>query len=398
VSGVDGRRVRVALCSASVGHGHARAAGALAKALEGLGAEVSVLDALEGAPAWFVRGYRDAYLATVRHLPPLAEAVYRLGDRPPRGVRVGSVVEGAALRGFVSRAELVGADAIVCTHFLCARVLSDLKGRGVVRAPMAVCVTDQHPHGIWLVRHAERVMVASEEALGAAERAGAGGGRAVVTGIPIDARFGEWVARGAARAGLGLEPGVPTALVSGGGLGLVEMAGVVEALAACPGARRVVVVCGHNGALRARMERLAGECGRGAGGARLTVLGYTDAMHALMRAADVLVGKPGGLTTAEAAACGLPMVLTRPIPGQEERNARRLTSLGAAVLERDPARAGRVAAALLEERGRLAAMAERSAALGRPDAAERAAGVVMGMVGRARVVVRGGVEVGAGAV
>lgn len=393
---------RVAMCSASVGHGHSRAAAAVIDALRARGAgRVDVLDALETAPRWFVAGYRDGYLATIRRAPAVAEWLYNAGDRAPRGARAGTGLERRALRAMASRPEVAGADVIVCTHFLCARVLSDLKGEGVVRAPMAVVVTDQHPHGIWLVPNAERVLVASEEARGAAVAAGLRPERVVVTGIPIDGRFREPLGKAEARARMGLPQDRPVALVSGGGLGLVEMEGVVHGLMESGRGVHAAVVCGHNGALRARLAPLEGPARAGA--PSCTVLGYTTEMHVLMRAADVLVGKPGGLTTAEAAASGLAMVLTRPIPGQEERNARRLVGLGAAVLERRPRDAGRLAAELLMDGERLRGLGARAAALGRADAAELAAGAVLGLArawaGDVRVETRVGVgRVGAPAV
>jgi processive 1,2-diacylglycerol beta-glucosyltransferase len=99
------------------------------------------------------------------------------------------------------------------------------------------------------------------------------------------------------------------------------------------------------------------------------VLGYTNAMHALMAAADLMIGKPGGLTTTEARAMSLPMLLLRPIPGQEERNARMLVRHGAAVQIGRAADTGQALAAILSDPARLAAMRRACGAIGRPRAA-----------------------------
>jgi hypothetical protein len=92
------------------------------------------------------------------------------------------------------------------------------------------------------------------------------------------------------------------------------------------------------------------------------------AMHLLMAASDVKVGKPGGMTTAEAACAGLPMVLLKPIPGQEERNANRLVRLGAAVLEHDPHVAMQIAADIATDPARIQAMKAGAAAFSRGEA------------------------------
>jgi processive 1,2-diacylglycerol beta-glucosyltransferase len=93
----------------------------------------------------------------------------------------------------------------------------------------------------------------------------------------------------------------------------------------------------------------------------------------LMAAADLLVGKPGGLTTAEAAARGLPMVLLRPIPGQEERNADVLVQAGAAIRCGEPFAAGQTAATLVGQSQVMADMRHGARLFGKPRSARAAA-------------------------
>src|SRR4029077_16858008 len=93
---------------------------------------------------------------------------------------------------------------------------------------------------------------------------------------------------------------------------------------------QVVVVCGRNQELRARLTRVVQELPKSTSVA-FTLLGFTTEMDELLAAADLFVGKPGGLTTSEALAKGLPMVVINPIPGQEERNSDHLLEQGAAI-------------------------------------------------------------------
>ena len=356
--------LRVAICTASVGHGHTGAALAIAGAIRVLepDAVVEVVDALTDAPRWFTRVYRDGYLATVAKLPRVAGWMYDAADRVEdvegRSLmaRAASGLEGAAMKGFVGNDVIGGADLVICTHFLCARVLSACKLAGELRAPLVVSVTDQHPHGAWLVPGAERILVASEEARVAALQAGVDAQRLGVTGVAVSQRFYELPSQVEARVTMGLPRDRGVILISCGGLGLCCMEAALESVLAhdSPVPVHVVAVCGRNELLRSRLDRVAARCG---GGSRsCTVLGFTDQMHLLMAASDVSVGKPGGMTTAEAAVAGLPMVLLKPIPGQEDRNAQRLVRCGAAVLEPEPHRAMRIAMDIVTDRTRMERM------------------------------------------
>ncbi len=112
----------------------------------------------------------------------------------------------------------------------------------------------------------------------------------------------------------------------GGGLGLGPVASTVRALARSAAAVTPVVIVGKNRALQRRVSEAARR-----DGTDVRVLGFVHDVHDWMHAADVLVTKPGGLTTSEALAAGTPLVLLRPLPGQEERNAKYLVSHGAAL-------------------------------------------------------------------
>jgi processive 1,2-diacylglycerol beta-glucosyltransferase len=374
---------RVVICTAAVGCGHTRAALALRVALRRLAPQsiVQVIEALDHAPAWFVRGYRDAYLATIACAPRLAGWLYERMDKPPRGLRSGGLLERRALRRFMSAPQFAKADLVVTTHFLCARLLSDLRAQGArqsLRAPLAVCVTDRHPHGMWLVPNADQIFVASDSARLAAQNAGIARERLIVSGIPVDPAFGTFKDKLAVRRALRLPTDRPIALLCGGGLGLGNIEATLRALLSTPGPSHIVVVCGRNEQLRARLAPLERRSGSAP---TCQVIGFTMRMPQLMGAADVLIGKPGGLTTAEAAASALPMVLLEPLPGQEERNAQELIAQGAAIPTTSPVDAGRAAAVLMADTGRLGLM-RRAAGVAAPQfAAERAAAAMLSSIG-----------------
>jgi processive 1,2-diacylglycerol beta-glucosyltransferase len=139
------------------------------------------------------------------------------------------------------------------------------------------------------------------------------------------------------------------------------------------------VICGRSEELKGRLDELAA--------ARppdltptLHVVGYTTDMDEYMAAADLLVGKPGGLTSSEALARGLALVIVHPIPGQEERNADHLLEAGTAIRCNNlPALAWKIDR-LLADPGRLATMRENARRLARPHAARDIAAVLLGTV------------------
>ncbi|MBL9002116.1 MAG: hypothetical protein JNK25_13370 [Phycisphaerae bacterium] len=370
-------RAGVVLCTAEVGSGHTRAAGALSGAFRELtGVRVEILDALKHAPAWFVRGYRDGYLAAMSRLPRTAGWLYERMDNAPQGRAGGwmaAMIEQRALTAFTRLGAVREASTLVCTHFVCARVLSAARLKGELAARLCVVVTDQHPHAIWQVEGVDLYVVGTQAAAVTLERRGVAAHRIAVTGIPIDPVFSRPLAKHEARERHRLPQRGPVLLLSGGGLGLGGIDRVVEGLIAAKTRATAIVVCGRNGRLRRELSRTLREH---PAGSRFHVVGETSLMHEYMAAADLMVGKPGGLSTAEAAAMRLPMVLLKPIPGQEERNADVLIRAGAALLEPEPERAGRAAAELLEEPDRLTAMSRYAGLIGKPCAALDAAMVI----------------------
>ncbi|HUK62823.1 MAG TPA: glycosyltransferase, partial [Dongiaceae bacterium] len=179
-----------------------------------------------------------------------------------------------------------------------------------------------------------------------------------------------------ARRRLGIDPRRPMVLVMGGGSGVGPLGELAERLAALASRPQVWVACGTNQGLRARIESL-----RSAATGDVRALGFTQDVDLLLEACDVLVSKAGGLTCAEALVKHVPLVVFRPTPGQEVRNAQYLEQAGAAVhadsVDEVAATVGRWLSDR-EERARVCAAAARIA---RPDAARVIAERVLSAVG-----------------
>jgi processive 1,2-diacylglycerol beta-glucosyltransferase len=187
-----------------------------------------------------------------------------------------------------------------------------------------------------------------------------------VTGIPIMPGFGLPLDRKRCAALFGLDPGRTTILLMGGGAGLGSMDAIAERLLALDADFQLIVLAGRNIEALAALRKLALRYPH-----RLFAQGYTNRVERLMACADLAITKPGGLTTSECLAMGLPMIVNSPIPGQEERNADFLLEQGAALKAFDAVTLEFRVRQLLADSGKLADMRAKAGALGRPLAARR---------------------------
>jgi processive 1,2-diacylglycerol beta-glucosyltransferase len=159
-------------------------------------------------------------------------------------------------------------------------------------------------------------------------------------------------------------------LLSAGGYGVGPVEQLVNDLLALQRPWQIVAIAGKGEKLKKRLDELSRRAGKlSTGQPRLVAVGFTTEMDQYMAAADLLIGKAGGLTTSEALARGLPMALVEPIPGQEERNSDHLLEAAAAIRCNNlPAAAWKIAK-IMDQPGKLLAMRQAARAMARPDAA-----------------------------
>jgi processive 1,2-diacylglycerol beta-glucosyltransferase len=193
---------------------------------------------------------------------------------------------------------------------------------------------------------------------------GAQAEQVTVCGIPTDAAFGMWHDAEETRRRHGIDSGSPLALLMGGGMGPTRMDAVAALLCQSGFPVHLIAVTGRDARARRRLTRLTATPP-----VSLRVLGWADDVPALMRAASVLVTKPGGLTTAEAALSTLPVVFFDAIPGPERRNAARVAAAGAGVIACSPEEAANATLSLLRDEGARRRMADCAKKLASPNAA-----------------------------
>lgn len=261
-------------------------------------------------------------------------------------------------------------DAVIATQVNMAALAAHLKARRRFQAPLIGIVTDYGVHNFWLQRQVDLHCVA-DESMTQQFNGAAAASRVEVTGIPLMPEFSHPPPAGAARQELGLVQPGPVVLILGGGLGL-GIGSVVRCLARSlllrPSQPTLIVLAGRNRQLAGELQGDPAVRDLMAAG-RLRVQGWTEQVVMYMRAAELVIGKPGGLSTAEVLACGRPLFSTCSLRGQESFNVAFLESNGVGQLLREEQLA-RYIPALLDDRVSLRQMQSRAWALGRRHGAQ----------------------------
>lgn len=361
---------RVLVLSASAGAGHVRAAQAIEKALRArdLVEEVRHEDALKYTNAAFRRVYSRAYIDMVNRAPQVLGLLYDWADKPWKDERQRLAFNRLNTLPLVAMLNGHRPDLVICTHFLPAEIMSWLICRRRFKTKNAIVVTDFDAHSMWLCHHYYRYFVALDETWVHMTQLGFSPDRVVVSGIPVDPVFEINKDKIEMRKKYGLDPNLPTIYMSTGGFGVGPTEEIVTALSQMQHDAQVLVMCGRNEDLIDKLNHVSVDF---EGRSRLKVhpVGYTHDVDEYMTASDMVLGKPGGLTTSEALCKGLVFVIVNPIPGQEERNADHLLEEGAGIRCNNlPALAYKVDN-LLGDKERFARMKENSLRLSHPDAA-----------------------------
>lgn len=426
------RAPRVLLLTSTLGSGHLRAAQAVEAALleRSPTPTVQTIDFWSLMDAGVAQTMRLAYLRLVQERPELYDRIYRLDQHTWRGILEGNqapppaLAEGLELlavaaaeagrlepggvrhaldrvlfrvlcavlskrarrssgngvpgrralirwgwarlaRRLEARLRAFGPDVVIATQMHPAALLSLVKKRRGLTTPLIGVLTDFGMHDFWIQPGIDCYCVAHDSIASlpgvAIERS-----RMSVTGMPLMPGFQNPPSPRQARLQLGLSPDAPVVLVLGGGLGLGVDA-IAERLLVRPGHLQVLVLAGHNASARSALAPLVMRYP-----GRLSVGDWTEQTEVFIRAADVVVGKPGGLTVAEALACGRPLLVTRSLRGQESFNVRFLERHGVGRLVPEDDLAAEVAS-LLANPGELARIQQRAWTLGRRDGAPRIA-------------------------
>jgi len=370
---------RFLLMHVTTSSGHHHASRAIAQGLRRLDPTCQIIsvDSFDYTSRMVRWAIMRSYLSLIRHQPDVWAYLY---DNPAihrRVRRLRHLLHRYHARKLQGLLETVQPHAIACTQAFPCGMVADFKAHRGLRIPLVGVLTDYSPHLYWLYDTVDVYVVPAEEVKQRFVVNGVTPDRVRVYGIPVDPHFLDPVDRQAVVQQFGLDPNQPVILVMGGGGGFGPLRELMQSLDRVPVACQFVVLAGTNQALLSwfRQQRFQH---------RVLANGYVDSVPQLMSLATLIITKPGGLTTAESLAMGLPLLIVTPIPGQEMCNARYLLSQHAAVQLNAPREAGEVVTAFLSNPEWLAQLRARAKPLAYPDSALQIARLLIELADRVR--------------
>jgi len=320
------------ILSCSGGAGHLRAAEALRSTarLSGLPIKTEHYDVLDFTSKLFKRFYSESYIQMVNRAPELWGYLYQQSERKPYD-RKGLIrfFDKINYKRYLRALRDLRPDAIICTHFLPYISVSSELRKNNITAPVFTATTDFDVHQLWIDAIVERYFVFHKESAWQLQSKHVPPEKIKVAGIPIMPEFRIKENSKTVRKRLGVNTNQFTLLVLSGGFGIGRVKEIVEhivsTLSTYPKRKfNLLIVCGKNNSVRNDLQVM-----RFPNNVDAHIFGFVTNVHELMDASDILISKAGGLTSSEAMAKSLPMIIIDPIPGQESRNADLIVEHGA---------------------------------------------------------------------
>ena len=315
--------------SITAGQGHKSTATAVMDELTKMGAECRFLDTYAFLNPVLYQATAQGYLLATSITPKAYGTFYRMYEKQNKKdskytfVNMTNSIMSLKLRKYFR--DEFNPDVVVCTHIFSAQIINNMKAAGYLKAKSIGIVTDYTIHPFWQdVTSIDYIVTASELLELQAIKKGISEEKLLPTGIPINPKFSKKIEKSKAREMLGIEPDKFTILLMSGSMGHGNLTKVLESMDNLDNDFQVLAVCGTNLHAKRKIDRLKTKN-------RTYSYGYVDNVEVMMDAADCIVTKPGGLTTSEALAKFLPIVMINPIPGQEARNVEFMLNNGVAV-------------------------------------------------------------------
>lgn len=324
------RSRRILIATVTVGAGHVQAAHAVEEAWNSRFPQdhVRYCDVLDFTSRLFQKTYREGYVHLVNHAPEIFGRFFQKTDNAALIRKMTDprrLLAEFSTRNFLNFVRDFNAEAIICTHFLPLEAVGALARTRKIppKTLVAGIVTDFEAHALWIEPRTDLMFVASDLTKSRLIVRGVKPNQIFVTGIPVSPRFSKSLNSLTLRKKLKLHPHRPTLLILGGGFGIGPLQNIVMAVDRISDPVQLLVVAGKNEKLKKNLE-----------GTRyrhpVKIFGFVPNMEELMTASDVILSKPGGLTSSEALALGKPLLIFNPIPGQEAANSDYLLENGAA--------------------------------------------------------------------
>lgn len=321
--------MKIIIAYVSAGAGHFKAAQAVFNYLKVScpGAQLKLVDALDGCGYFFRFLYKRGYSFLVRRAVFLWAIAFFLTDFKPLR-RLTRAIAGffnlISCANFIKYFIAENPDVIISTHFLPSELAAALKRKGKIHSRLITQVTDFGVHPFWISAGTDIYIVSSEFGKVQLAKAGVKDGAIKELGIPVDSRFLKKYEKQELRKKLSIDAQKFTLLIMTGSFGTGPLEKITDSLHKDV---QVLVVCANNKKLYSRLSKRNLE--------NVKVFGFVNNAEELMAASDLIITKPGGLSIVESIAMGLFPVFISPIPGQETENIKALALEGAGVYPKD---------------------------------------------------------------
>lgn len=311
------------------GQGHYATSKALADYLQEQGATCELLDVYEQIAPLLNETVTRGYLLSTAYASPAYHKVYQIMDRVTKPSSPYSLTQLVTrlltheIRDYIINFQ---ADVIISSHVFASCMLNLMKKRGLLPNTLTVnIITDFTVHPLWQeCSDMDYYVVASEFLAYKLQRKGIPLAKMLPFGIPVHPKFSHRIEQSEARRQLDLDPDKKTLLIMSGSMGFGHLDDTIEKLDLLPLDYQALVVCGNNKRMYRLLKTITVK-------KDFRIYGFVDNIDLMMDASDCIITKPGGLTSSEALAKGLPMIMINPIPGQEDRNVEFMLNNGLAL-------------------------------------------------------------------
>lgn len=352
--------MRILIVYATAGAGHRKASEAIYKEAKYRGLDVTLVDILDFTSPFLKYLYSEGYIFLIKHFPSLWRVIFYLTDKLRGGIFkiVPIIFNRCNYIRYLNFLEKERFDLVISTHFMSTEITSYVEKK--LNIKLVNVVTDFCLHSLWFNEGADKYCVASDSVKNRLISFGIAAEKIEFTGIPIDMIFSKVYNREDAARKLGVKPDLFTLLIMTGEVGMGPIAKIINLLKED---LQLLVVCGRNKKLFTELTKISA--------ADLKIFGLVNNVYELMSVSDLIITKPGGLTTSESLAKGLPMIFFSIIPGQEAGNAKIIQDYGAGIIAQDVYRIRDSVLGLKQSPEKLARYKENARRLSHPDSAAK---------------------------
>ena len=325
---------KILIFYASYGGGHLSAANSIKQCIDDnfKDCETKLVDCMEYVNRPVNKITTTAYKELAKKFPWAWGEVYSHSQKGPLA-HISSASNNLLAKKLLKLLKEYQPDIVISTHPFGSQMVSYLKRKALVDCKLATIMTDFAPHDQWLVGkdYVDYYFVSHEKMRQELINSNVAENTVFATGIPLSNRFLMHFDKDEIMKSMGLNPDKRVILFFGGGefgLGRDKTVKILNSFITHVKNHQIVAIAGKNEKMKVAFDKLVAETNSGS---FVKVLAYTKQVPELMSISDLVVTKPGGLTTTESLASGLPIVAINPIPGQEEENAKFLEDEGVAI-------------------------------------------------------------------